>query len=124
MKKVMDNNKAVIYCRAVCQEQTSKDNSLDKQEKLCREFAEQNDIDVVDCIKEFESGTKMYREGLNKILSSTKKGGVSYVLVSDPTRLARSYKVYNLLQNLLMEHGVKVCIPCPATKQIMEIKTT
>ena len=45
---MQNKNKCLIYCRVSTKEQVEEGNSLTTQEKICKEYAEKNDYQIID----------------------------------------------------------------------------
>lgn len=80
--------KCVIYTRA-SQNEKRAGNNLERQEKLCREWAKKNNIDVIEVFSDSTS-----RDWLNQmlgflILMSKEQKHINFVTVSDITRISR-----------------------------------
>ena len=84
---------AVIYARVSTDEQAREGQSIEVQIKLCRNYAENNDLNIVSTfVDEGMSATNMNRPALQDMLEAVqdKVNKISVVLVQDTDRLARN----------------------------------
>ena len=96
---------AVIYARVSTDEQAREGQSIEVQIKLCRNYAENNDLNIVNTfVDEGKSATNMNRPALQDMLEAVqdKVNKISVVLVQDTDRLAR-----NTLDNLKIKSFLK-----------------
>ncbi len=113
MKEInQENNKrAVIYVRVSTKEQVDEGNSLNTQEKICREYAEKNQYEVASIfIEQGESAKTADRTELLKLLTycADKKNGVKAIIIYKVDRLSRSVDDYSYLRLLLKKYGVEI----------------
>lgn len=103
--------KAVIYCRVSTKEQVDEGNSLNTQEKMCREYAQKNGYEIVQLyIEQGESAKTANRTELQKLLiyCSDKKNGITAVIIYKLDRLSRNTDDYSQLRLLLKRYGVEI----------------
>lgn len=82
-------NKAYIYARVSTEEQAKEGQSIEAQIRMCRKYAEENDLEVINTfVDEGKSATNMNRPALQEMLGSLKK--VSFCLIQDTDRIARN----------------------------------
>lgn len=83
---------AVIYCRIACAPPDVVDYQLSVQESKCRDFARENNLDVVAAYSDVGSGIEMDRPDLNNLLSflSERKSTPPTVIVRDFSRFSRN----------------------------------
>ena len=100
----------VIYCRVSSQEQVS-GTSLAMQERLCKEYAQRETIEVLGCfVEEGESAKTADRTEFKKALNfcADKKHPVSYFIVHKLDRFARNKDDHVLTQMFLRRCGTKL----------------
>lgn len=108
--------KAVIYARYSSDSQTEQ--SIDGQLRVCREFAERENIKIVDTyIDRAMTGTNDHRPDFQRMLCDSKKKGFNFVLVYKFDRFARSRHDSAVNKAILSRNGVKVI---SATEQISD----
>lgn len=93
----------IIYCRVSSQEQVS-GTSLNMRERYCREYAERENIDILNCfIEEGESAKTANRTEFQKALNfcADKKHKVDYFIVHKVDRFARSQADHFATRELL-----------------------
>ena len=109
-------NKAVIYARYSSDSQTEQ--SIDGQLRVCREYAERENIKIVDTyIDRAMTGTNDHRPDFQRMLRDSKKKGFDYVLVYKFDRFTRSRHDSAVNKAILNRNGVKVI---SATEQISD----
>ncbi len=85
--------KAVIICRVSSKEQEDSGYYLDAQEKLLKEYANRNMINVIKTYKISESARgKQVRKKFNEILQFVKKNHIKLILCEKIDRLTRNLK--------------------------------
>ena len=85
--------KAYIYARVSTEEQAEEGKSIETQEKLCRDWAKNNNYIILGIYKdEGKSATSLNRPGLQDLLSKCqeKTNESDSILVQDTDRLARN----------------------------------
>lgn len=82
--------KIAIYCRVSTEEQDA-----DKQEDICKEYCERNNLEIIKVYKDVISGTKSSRPDFNKMLEDMRQHKFNCVMVTKLDRIGRS------LQHLL-----------------------
>jgi site-specific DNA recombinase len=103
-------HRAVIYTRVSSEEQVT-NQSLDVQEKACREYCDRSGWSVVRVYREEgESAKTADRTILRKMLADlrTTAGAAEYVVVYDTSRFARDVYVHTSLKQLLMKAGAQL----------------
>jgi site-specific DNA recombinase len=103
--------RAVIYVRVSTKEQVDEGNSLNTQEKLCREYCIKNGYEVVIVyIEQGESAKTALRTELQKMLlfCSDKKNKIDAVIIYKLDRLSRNTDDYSQLRILLKRYGVEI----------------
>jgi len=101
---------ALIYCRVSTEEQAEKGYSLDAQEKLCRDFAQNNGHKVVGVFRdEGKSGTNLDRPALKDVLSKCQQDrSIDILIIQETDRLARNTKDHLTIRALLQKATVKL----------------
>ena len=110
MEKNQKKN-VVIYVRVSTKEQVDEGNSLNTQEKLCREYCEKHGYEVVHVyIEQGESAKTALRTELQKMLlfCSDKKNKTSAVIIYKLDRLSRNTDDYSQIRLLLKRYGVEI----------------
>lgn len=101
----------VLYCRVSTKEQVEEGNSLQTQERICREYALKNSFEVVKVfVEEGESAKTADRTELKKLLAycSDKKNNISAIIVYKLDRLSRNTDDYSQLRILLRRYSVEI----------------
>ena len=105
--------RAVIYCRVSTVDQAEEGDSLNTQEKICRAYAANNGYEIVEdgvYIERGESAKTANRPVLLRMLDfcSSKKRGISAVIIYKVDRLSRNTDDYSSLRLLLRRYGVGI----------------
>ena len=82
--------KGGLYLRVSTREQAQKKTSIEAQERALREYAEKNDIEVVEVFIDGSSGTKIDRPEFQRMLSNARSGMFDIILVWKYDRFARN----------------------------------
>ncbi|HZG70420.1 MAG TPA: recombinase family protein [Chondromyces sp.] len=98
--------KAIIYCRVSTKKDTQ-ESSLERQEEELRSLAAAHGFQVVDVIKDQESGYELNRPGVLHMLDLIKNSDIDIILIQDETRIGRGNAKIALLHCILKE-GVRV----------------
>lgn len=105
----------IIYCRVSTATQAQEGESLDTQEKICRDIAEKRDLKIIPDNKVFRepfSGRKEYRPVFNgKVIKFIKDnpGKVNYLIVRSIDRFTRGGILsYEKIKLELREYGVEL----------------
>lgn len=109
--KIIDNKRAVIYCRVSTKEQVDDGNSLVTQEKSCKEYALKNEYEVAEVfIERGESAKTADRTELQKMLAycSNKKNPISVIIVYKIDRLSRNTYDYGSLKVYFKKYGIAI----------------
>ena len=103
----MKNKKAVLYCRVACYNRDN--NALDDQEQVLKKYAETQNYEIVETVREACGGTNLNRPGINKIYEIVDSGKVDAVIAKNISRYGRCSltKIANFVE-LLEEKKVKV----------------
>lgn len=107
-----EKRRAVIYTRVSSKEQVEEGNSLATQEDLCRQYALEHGLEVVDVYEERgESAKTQDRPKLKSMLEFcvTKANRISIVLVYRLDRLSRNVGDYTQIKIMLQKYKVEVC---------------
>ncbi len=103
--------RAVLYVRVSTKEQVDEGNSLNTQEKHCREYALKNGYEVAEVfVEQGESAKTSMRTELQRMLlyCSDKKNKVNAVISYKIDRLSRNTDDYSQLRILLKRYGVEI----------------
>ena len=79
-----------LYLRVSTREQAQKKTSVEAQERALREYAEKNDIEVIEVFVDGSSGTKIDRPEFQRMLSCARSGMFDVILVWKYDRFARN----------------------------------
>ncbi|MDR2074197.1 MAG: recombinase family protein [Oscillospiraceae bacterium] len=99
--------KVILYCRIASSNQAEKE--LDIQEQGLRNYAEAHNYEVVEVIKEIESGANLNRPGINKILEMANRHTVDMIIAKNISRYGRcAVSELNSFIEKLTTKGVEV----------------
>jgi len=98
--------KAVIYCRVSTMKE-EQETSLKRQREELLKLANDNGMEVLEIIEEQESGYKIDREGIFKVLDIIKEKKPDAILIQDETRIGRGNAKIAIIHCILKE-GVKI----------------
>lgn len=107
-------NACVIYARVSSQKQKEAGN-LQRQVERLHKFARDQQLDILDSIKEVGSGLDENRKGLIKLFRLAREQQMNYVLIEFRDRLTRSG--YRYITDYLLLNGVEVFVKENETKQ-------
>lgn len=103
--------RVIIYIRVSTKLQENK-YSLSAQVHELTKYAKSQNWQVIDTIKDVESGGKLDKKGLMKLLDMVEEGRTDIVLVVDQDRLSRlDTAEWEYLKSVLREHKVKIAEP-------------
>lgn len=83
----MEKKKVVSYCRVACNNQNN--DVLDDQEQTLKKYAEAQNYEIVETIKESGGGLDLNRPGINKIYEIADNGKVDAVIAKNISRYGR-----------------------------------
>lgn len=83
--------KAVIYARVSTDEQAEHGTSLQSQLETCRDYAEENNLDVIEEFLDDYTGTTLDQPGLNELQDALDKEKAGAVIVLNTDRLSRNF---------------------------------
>ena len=94
MKQDYNNNRAVIYLRVSSKGQEENGFSLDAQEKMCKEYAEKENLQVVKIWKGAESAWgKIERANFKEMITYVKKNSdIKHIIFDIEDRMTRNYR--------------------------------
>jgi DNA invertase Pin-like site-specific DNA recombinase len=95
--------KAVIYCRVSTTKETQESSLKRQEEELCQ-LAKENNLEIVQIIREQASGYDLERDGILEVLEMVKDQQVQAVLIQDETRLGRGNAKIALLHCIIKEN--------------------
>lgn len=100
--------RAVIYFRSNNREQFETEKDI--QVKMCKEYAEQNNMQIVGTYKDqFVSGrTTKGRDGFNQMIEDSSKDLFDVVLIHRIDRFSRSTEDYLTFSHTLNKNGVEL----------------
>lgn len=101
---------AVIYCRIACAPADAIKHQLSVQESRCRDFARENNLDVITTFSDVGSGNEMDRPDLNNLLSflSERKSNPPTVIVRDFSRFSRNLADSLKIRQCISDSGAGV----------------
>lgn len=101
----MDNG--VIYARFSSQSQNEQ--SIEAQVRICKEFAEGKDINIVNIYSDkARTGTNDARPAFQRMIADAKSGAFQYIIVYMFDRFARNRRDSIMYKEMLKEEGIKV----------------
>lgn len=101
----MDNG--VIYARFSSQSQNEQ--SPEAQVRICKEFAEGKDINIVNIYSDnVRTGTSDARPAFQRMIADAKSGAFQYIVVYMFDRFARNRRDSIMYKEMLKEEGIKV----------------
>ena len=101
----MDNG--VIYARFSSQSQNEQ--SIEAQVRICKEFAEGKDINIVNIYSDkARTGTNDARPAFQRMIADAKSGAFQYIVVYMFDRFARNRRDSIIYKEMLKEEGIKV----------------
>ena len=102
--------RAAIYCR-VSSEAQEDGASLDEQERICRDYAAQHGLAVVDVYREVYDGEEIERPVLRQLLAAGKRGDADAVIVWKQDRLGRGIKAHEVVYYMCELAGLEpLCV--------------
>lgn len=110
-KVASTGNKCVIYTRVSTKDQADNNMSLTTQKKLCEQFCEKNNFEIIGYFGgTYESAKNDERKEFNNMLSFIKKSRVdiSYIIVYSIDRFSRSGANAIYIKEQLKKQGVAV----------------
>lgn len=107
-----DDMRAIIYVRCSTEHQTAENGgvSIENQMERCCEYADRNDWDVVDTIRDegISGGKNRSRKGFVELLDRVDAAGIDIVLVYSLERLSRDMLTLLALEKLLDEGEIQL----------------
>lgn len=104
--------RAIIYCRVSTKEQADEGGSLKLQEKICRDYASKNNIEITDVyIERGESAKTADRTELIKLINfctSNKKSNIQTILFYKLDRFSRNQTDYGQLKIMFKKYGLEL----------------
>lgn len=80
--------KVAVYCRVAAKGQAH--NAMEMQKKILRTYAEHLGDEIVAEVSDTESGTLIYRPGIQRLLELARNKEVKAVYAVDTSRIARN----------------------------------
>ena len=108
---MMQQKKAVLYCRVSTKEQVEEGNSLVTQERHCREYAHKHGFEVAALfVEQGESAKTADRTELRKLMSfcAVKKNSISAIIAYKIDRISRNIDDYSQIRIQLKRYGVEI----------------
>ena len=100
---------AVIYCRVSTTKQLNNWDSLENQEKACRDYCKINQIEVVWVFKEQFSWKKSERPIFNEAINNAINNKIDYFIILDIDRFSREwYSTYSKFKDKLSKNWIKL----------------
>lgn len=103
--------KCIIYARTSTAEQTVQNSSLKNQEKMLREYAKNNKLDVIKTISEVASGNNEDRRGLKNLINLISSGEYKAILCSSIDRLSRNFLTFLDFYKLAVDNKLAIITP-------------
>lgn len=104
--KDLTDKKAFVWTRVSTREQEKKGHSLDHQKRMCKEYAERNNIQIVDYLGgEFESAKeegKLYQQMVDRVLETS---DINIILTDSFDRFSRTGAKGILTKETLKKNG-------------------
>ncbi len=110
MDQVISSKTGIIYCRVSSKEQVE-GTSLESQEKVCREYAEKQNIQILNIfIEKGESAKTTDRAQFTKAIAmcSHKRPKVDYFIVYKLDRFARNQDDHVIVRQMLSKYGTEL----------------
>jgi len=102
------NRKCFIYARTACKEQVGVDKPIERQIRICSDYAKKNNFQVVKIYKDSGiSGNSTYRPKLTRMLDRCKMGKANSFIVSSIDRITRNSDEYFELRKYLAKMGIR-----------------
>lgn len=99
-RRIMKQEKVVIYTRVSSQEQAKKGYSLEAQQENLRKYAKANNLKIVKEFSDIASGSDKNRNGYQKMLKFLESSeNCNTILVTKLDRLSRDVEAYQELKN-------------------------
>lgn len=128
----MKKEKVVLYCRVASITQNS--DILDIQEEALKKYADSNNYEIVEVIKETGSGASLNRPGVNKIYEIIDKYKIGAIIAKSISRFGRcshselSNFINSLegkeIQVITMNEGILTSIPFLKSSFLKQLFTT
>lgn len=102
-------NKAIIYCRVSTEAQAKDWESLENQELACRQYCENNNIEVIESYFEALSWKRSDRPILNIAIQEAINNNANYFVIFDIDRFTRGWVwEYNNLKTILEKNWIQL----------------
>ena len=96
------NLKFVLYARKSTEEDNRQINSIEDQIRLCKDYANRNELNIVEIIEEKKSAKYSgKRDKFNKMIKDVRKGVYDGILAYHPDRLSRNMLEAGLIIDML-----------------------
>jgi len=105
MNMKQKHKRALVYCRTATNEQ-NRNNSIARQEVMCRQFAKDRNYKIVEVISEVASGMTLNRKGFKRLMTIVKQGKVDVICVASICRLTRNFANCQKLYGQLVSHNI------------------
>ncbi|MCQ2743304.1 MAG: recombinase family protein [bacterium] len=122
-RTIMEQEKVVIYTQVATQEQAKEGYAIEAQRKTLREYAEENNLEIVKGFSDTGSGLKSSRKSFNEMLKFLESSeDCNTILVTKLDRLSRDFKTLSELQEkysiIATKDGIGTQINTDIMKQI------
>jgi len=123
----LNSSYGVYYGRVSTKDQRDNNDSLETQKKYCLEYANQNNIKIIDYALEAASAKQMKtQKGLMKLLNNN--DNIQHLIVSSPDRLSRNFYDFidlnkNLDEQKVVIHFVKDNLISSNPNNLLQIRT-
>jgi len=125
--KQMNSSLGIYYGRVSTKDQRDNNDSLETQKKYCIDYANKNNIKIIDYVLEAASAKQMKtQKGLMKLLNNN--DNIQHLIVFSPDRLSRNFYDFINLNKLLDEqkttlHFVKDNLISSNPNDLLQIRT-
>jgi DNA invertase Pin-like site-specific DNA recombinase len=104
----------VTYLRTATDHPTESRRSLARQQDVCEGYARTLGVQITHAyIDVGASGLSEMRPALAQLMRDLSRGGICRVVIADPARLARSWKLVDGLTKRMRRYGALLAIPKP-----------
>lgn len=100
-----------IYCRIDGQQNEQNQRAMNRQLEMLRAAAVVLDLSVAAETTVFESGISPLRQSIKTLIRDARHGLYDCILVTDPSRLARSTEGLHVIGEKMNRHGIRIYTP-------------
>lgn len=103
--------KCIIYTRTATEKQAKDFNSLEAQEKILRDYAKRNNLEVGQVISDMGSGNNTSRQGMKNLLNIISSGEYKAILCSDIERISRNFLAFLNFYKFIVDKKMEIITP-------------